>query len=202
STMRSVAVTLACGASAVGLWWANQQIGRLHRVVLVHAPVTTLPLASPANPPASDVTTSGRPVAVANFLFTGSGSRSCIDPSSPYAGAFLGDGAAGARSDTIMVFHVDPASSQAAILSFPRDLWVPIAGTARKDRINSAFDPDDPSRLVQTIETNFVIHIDHFVGVDFCAFKTMVDTVGGIRIPFAYPTRDIHTGLDIARPGC
>ena len=198
-----VVVVFACVGSAMALWWANQQISRLHRVVLVHAPVTnTLPVATPPGSPLSDVTTGGRPVGATNFLFTGSDSRSCIDPSSPYAGAFLGDGTAGARSDTIMVFHVDPTSAQAAILSFPRDLWVPIAGTPRKDRINSAFDPDDPSRLVQTIETNFGIHIDHFVGVDFCAFKTMVDAVGGIRIPFAYPTRDTHTGLDITEPGC
>jgi LCP family protein required for cell wall assembly len=101
-----------------------------------------------------------------------------------------------------MILHVDPATTQAALLSFPRDLWVPIAGTTRKDRINSAFRPDDPSQLVQTIESDFGIHVDHYVGVDFCAFKNMVDAVGGIQIPFLYPTRDTHTGLNITQPGC
>jgi LCP family protein required for cell wall assembly len=179
----------------------------LHRVAIVHAPVGTVALTVPPNVSASAVTTTTTttvaPLGTMNFLFTGSDSRACIDPSSPYAGAFLGDGASiGARSDTIMVFHVDPASAQAAILSFPRDLWVPIAGTLRDDRINAAFNPNDPSQLVQTIETNFGIRIDHYVGVDFCAFRTMVNAVGGIRIPFAYPTRDTHTGLNISQPGC
>jgi LCP family protein required for cell wall assembly len=199
----NVVVVVGCLVMAGVVWWANQQIGRLHRLTIVHAPGSALDLTSPAGSPASNATTPSRPLGATNFLFTGSDSRSCIDPSSPYAGAFLGEGSTiGARSDTIMVFHVDPASAQAAILSFPRDLWVPIAGTTRKDRINSAFSPDDPNQLVQTIETNFGIRIDHYVGVDFCAFKTMVDTVGGVRIPFAYPTRDTHTGLDIAQPGC
>ena len=36
--------------------------------------------------------------------------------------------AMGERSDTVMVMRVDPANTRAAILSFPRDLWVRIAG--------------------------------------------------------------------------
>ena len=199
----TVALALVCLALAVAVWWAGQQIGRLHGVILVHAAAPTvvqaLPVVSqPTSPPTSALSN-----ASVNFLLTGSDSRSCIDPSSPYAGAFLGAGAsAGARSDTIMILHVDPAATQAALLSFPRDLWVPIAGTSRKDRINAAFNPDDPSQLVQTIESDFGIHVDHYVGVDFCAFKNMVDAVGGIHIPFVYPTRDTHTGLNITQPGC
>ena len=73
-----------------------------------------------------------------NYLIVGSDSRDCIDPGSPYAGAFLTEGNdIGDRSDTIMVLRVDPDESQAAILSFPRDLWVRIGSTNRKSRINS-----------------------------------------------------------------
>ena len=38
------------------------------------------------------------------------------------------DAVGGQRSDTIMVLHIDPKQEQAAILSIPRDLYVPIAG--------------------------------------------------------------------------
>jgi LCP family protein required for cell wall assembly len=101
-----------------------------------------------------------------------------------------------------MLLRVDPNQSQAAILSFPRDLWVRIGSTNRKNRINSAFNKDDPSQLVATIEQNFDIPVDHYIEVDFCAFKYLVDALGGVKIPFAYPTRDRHTGLNIPAPGC
>jgi LCP family protein required for cell wall assembly len=101
-----------------------------------------------------------------------------------------------------MVLRVDPDESQAAILSFPRDLWVRIGSTNRKSRINSAFDKHDPGRLVQTIEENFDIPVDHYIEVDFCAFKYLVDAVGGVKIPFEFPTRDRYTGLNVPEPGC
>ena len=56
-----------------------------------------------------------------------------------------------------------------------------IADTGNKSRINSAYERDDPQKLVDTIYANFGIAIDHYIQVDFCAFKTLVDAVGGRR---------------------
>lgn len=137
-----------------------------------------------------------------NFLITGSDNNACIDPSSPFAGAFGDRSSLGERSDTIMIMRVDPATSQAAVLSFPRDLWVTIAGTDTESRINSAYIKGDPSKLTETIYENFRIGIDHYIQVDFCAFKTLVDAVGGVPVPFAYAARDGNTGLDVPLPGC
>ena len=127
-----------------------------------------------------------------NFLLTGADNGACVDPNSPYAPAF-GDaesGRVGERSDTIMVFRVDPAADRVAVLSFPRDLYVTIADSGNKGRINSAYRRDDPQRLIDTIYENFGIGIDHYIQVDFCTFKTLVDAVGGVTVPFAYPARD------------
>ena len=88
------------------------------------------------------------------------------------------------------------------MLSFPRDLWVHIAGSDSDNRINSAYIKNDPTTLIRTIYDNFGIGIDHFVQVDFCAFKTLVDAVGGVTVPFEYPTRDLHTGSTFPWPGC
>jgi LCP family protein required for cell wall assembly len=55
---------------------------------------------------------------------------------------------------------------------------------------------------VQTIEENFGVFIDHTVQVSLCAFKSLVDAVGGVNVPFAYPTKDDETGLNIDAPGC
>jgi LCP family protein required for cell wall assembly len=142
--------------------------------------------------------------AAKNFLLTGADNGACVDPNSPYAPAF-GDaesGRVGERSDTIMVFRVDPAAGRVAVLSFPRDLYVKIAGSNSSSRINSAYRRDDPQRLIDTIYQNFGVGIDHYIQVDFCTFKTLVDAVGGVTVPFAYPARDPNTGLNVPTTGC
>lgn len=141
-------------------------------------------------------------VAAQNWLVAGVDNGECVAPGQAPA-ANIGDRSQmGERSDTIMLIRIDPPANQAAILSFPRDLWVTIAGSNRKSRINAAFDSRNPSRLVQTIEQNFFLPVDHFISIDFCAFKEIVKAVGGVRVPFAYAVRDRQLGFEIAAPGC
>jgi LCP family protein required for cell wall assembly len=135
-----------------------------------------------------------------NFLITGADSNACVDPNSPWADAtdptredFV------SRSDTIMVMRVDPVTRAAAVLSFPRDLWVDIPGKG-KNRINSAYVQNDYSLLAQTIYNNFGIIIDHYIQVDFCAFKGIVDALGGVAVPFTTAIIDRNVGLYIAPP--
>jgi len=138
-----------------------------------------------------------------NFLITGSDNDSCIDKKSPFAGGLGNRSAFGERSDTIMIIRVNPKDNQAAILSFPRDLWVKQAGSSRSNRINSNFDKKNPNRLIRTIKENFNIVVDHYVNIDFCAFKEVVDAVGGVRVPFPYRARDRRTGFKVQRvPVC
>jgi polyisoprenyl-teichoic acid--peptidoglycan teichoic acid transferase len=109
----------------------------------------------------------------------------------------------GKHSDTIMVLHADPRAEKAAILSIPRDLYVTIAGTGRKDRINTAIQSaDGERRLIATIREELGIHIDHYAEVDFYGFRGIVDSVGGVTIPFTSPARDRVTGLNVPKPGC
>jgi len=139
-----------------------------------------------------------------NFLLTGADNGACIDPNSPYAPAF-GDaesGRVGERSDTIMIMRVDPAAKRVAVLSFPRDLYVTISGSRNRARINSAYRRDDPQELIDTIYENFGVGTDHFIQVDFCTFKTLVDAVGGVTVPFEFPARDPNTGLAVQATGC
>ncbi|MDQ3469498.1 MAG: LCP family protein [Actinomycetota bacterium] len=137
-----------------------------------------------------------------NFLVTGADNGACVDPDSPYAPAFADREGTGERSDTIIVFRVDPVTSRVAILSFPRDLYVEIADSGNLARINSAYRRDEPQRLADTIFENFGIGVDHFIQIDFCAFKTLVDAVGGVTVPFEFPARDPRTGLNVPTTGC
>lgn len=135
-----------------------------------------------------------------NFLITGSDAGACDDPNSP---TNVGPrDQLGERTDTIMVMRVDPSTNRAAVLSFPRDLYVTISGTNGRNRINAAYKVDQPQRLADTIYENFFIPIDHYIQIDFCAFKRLVDAVGGVGVPFEFPARDTATGLDITQTGC
>jgi LCP family protein required for cell wall assembly len=198
----SIALAVVCLVAAFGIWYANHRLQDLERVVITHAAAVTIAAADPTAGTAPPETVDTTPGSAQNFLLIGSDSRqgACTAADSPFAG---GLGSVDSNlSDTIILVRVDPKTSQAAILSFPRDLWVTVSGTGRKSKINSAYEPQNPSRLVQTIEENFGIFVDHTVQVSLCAFKSLVDAVGGVKVPFAFPTKDDTTGLNIETPGC
>lgn len=139
-----------------------------------------------------------------NYLLVGSDTRAGISESDPNAGAFLGEGAPdanSARSDTIMILRIDPKQTKAQLLSLPRDLYVPIAGTSRTDRINSAFG-DGRAVLAATIQQNLGISINHYVEVDFVGFQKIIDAIGGVDMYFQVPVKDAYTGLNVESAGC
>ena len=111
-----------------------------------------------------------------NFLIVGSDTRDVIDESDPDATAFLGEEPGGRRSDTIMVARVDAQNRTVDLVSFPRDLWVPIVGTGSSERINTAYGASDgPQRLIDTIRQDFDIEINHYVEIDFESFRGIVE---------------------------
>lgn len=112
----------------------------------------------------------------------------------------------GQRSDVVMIWHVDPATHQIEVLSIPRDTMVSMVGSdvaqfGQFNRINAAYN-SGPDLLVQTIEDNFGIPINHVVQVDFGGFEGAVNALGGIYLDFNYPAKDVYSGLDITHPGC
>ena len=206
--VNAVAV-FACFAAAIGVYYGNEKANDRRVVSIIGSeggPTLTLPSTTVADGSQTDSTTTEAPAPVdidaKNFLITGSDNGACVDPSSPYAAAFGDRNGLGERADTIMMLRLDPKTNAAAVLSFPRDLWVRIGGTKRMGRINGAFSAEDPNTLILTIWDNFGILADHYVNIDFCAFKQIVDAVGGVRVPFATPVRDRHTNLLIETAGC
>ncbi len=142
--------------------------------------------------------TDGGPVM--NVLLVGSDSRANLEGS--VAAGFGKDQVEGQRSDTVMILHIDPRAQKAAIVSVPRDLYVPIAGTNFSDRVNAAFALGGPDQLIATVQKAFGVTIHHYVQVDFVGFKDIVDAVGGVTMYVPYPVRDTGSGLDIGRAGC
>ena len=141
-------------------------------------------------------TVAGEP---ANYLLVGTDSRQGLDPD---LAGFTDDNESGCNcTDTIMVLRVDPKAGEAQILSFPRDLFIPIAGTGESSRINSAHAKGEQT-LIDTIQENFGLTINHYVEIDFVGFEKLVNAVGGIPMWFDAPVRDTHTGLVVPEPEC
>lgn len=145
---------------------------------------------------------------VINVLLVGSDSSAALDPNDP-----IQIGRQGERfGDVIIVAHIDERAGNVALLSLPRDLWVPIAGTQREDRINRAFLVGGPATLIDTIEETFDIPIHHYVNVDFAGFQGLVEAVGSVEVYFDAPARDWNvnarpeprsqTGFIVEEAGC
>ncbi len=69
------------------------------------------------------------------------------------------------------------------------------------NRINAAYD-SGPDLLIQTIEKDLGIKINHYMAVDFPGFSDMVDALGGITMDFPTAVKDAYTGLDVTQTGC
>ncbi|MDQ6724885.1 MAG: LCP family protein [Actinomycetota bacterium] len=137
-------------------------------------------------------------------MVVGSDSRANLSPQEAASfceKADCSDQAGPEHSDTLLLLHVGAGGSKATVLSIPRDTNVAIAGTARRDRINTAFSVS-PDTLITTIRQNFGIEVNHYVVVDFVGFRRIVAAVGGIDVYFAAPARDAFSGLNVAQPGC
>jgi LCP family protein required for cell wall assembly len=133
----------------------------------------------------------GEPI---NVLLVGSDSRE---------GEYDESAVSGKRTDTILVLRVDPRSEQVTALSFPRDLVLQVAGQNRRGMINAIYNaPGKQQALIDTIQQDFGIAINHWVEVDFQGFRQLVDAIDGVTLYIPYPLRDIKSGFQIDQTGC
>src|SRR5438067_11374843 len=134
-----------------------------------------------------------------NVLLVGSDSRANVEGNGQFNDK--SNPVTGQRSDTMMILHADTKQKKAMILSIPRDLYVPIAGTNGSNRINTAFD-GGAQQLVDTIQQDLGIKVNHYVQVDFVGFQSIVNSVGGVDLYVPAPARDKLSDLSIKTAGC
>jgi len=176
----NIFIVFSCLVAAGGLAWAYNQASALPRIDV-----------------GSSLQAASAPGEAMNILLVG------IDDG---MGLAEGDPVLRGRSkslntDTIMILRVEPKTQQASLLSLPRDLWVDIAGGGQ-GRINTALSLGGPERLIQTINQDFGIPINHYAMVDFQGFEALVKAVNGVPVYFNYPSRDQATGLFQYDTGC
>ena len=85
------------------------------------------------------------------------------------------------RSDTIILVHVDPDNNYLSMLSLPRDLRVDVPGHGIQ-KINAAFAYGGAALTITTVEQLTGVDINHYLEVDFQAFKDITDALGGVYV--------------------
>lgn len=85
------------------------------------------------------------------------------------------------RSDTMMIVTLDPDDNVIKLTSIMRDLYVEIPGR-KNNRINATYVFGGPELLMETIELNFGVHIDHYIAVNFSMLGKLIDSIGGLTL--------------------
>ena len=88
------------------------------------------------------------------------------------------------RSDAMILLTMNFDTGKVHLTSLMRAMYVCIP---RSDgdiwgMLNASYSWGGPKLLIDTIENNFRINIDHYVVVDFSSFKLAIDTLGGVDI--------------------
>jgi LCP family protein required for cell wall assembly len=179
-TSLATVMVLGVGAVAGHAWYLNSQIHRLPVKDLTAAP------------------TARAAKGTENILMVGSTSRCALKVQNPAYG-LCSEGVTGVNSDVVMILNL--ATHAVSVLSIPRDLFVPNARQEGANKIDAAL-YQGPSQLVDAIEEDFGIPIQHLVELDFDTFANVVDALGGIKMYFPEPVYDSYSGLDITSPGC
>ncbi|MEA2367030.1 MAG: polyisoprenyl-teichoic acid--peptidoglycan teichoic acid transferase [Thermoleophilaceae bacterium] len=92
-----------------------------------------------------------------------------------------GEGASGARSDTIMLVRLNPHKEATAIMSLPRDLKVRIPGYG-VDKINASYEFGGPALTLRTVQDLTGLPINHVINVTFKGFWRAVNAIGCVYV--------------------
>ncbi len=156
----------SCGEVSGGSGFAVDEQG---------TPVADLPPAPIA--PGADLPPAWDGASRINILFIGLDARDLEENNGP------------PRTDSMILFTVDPISKTAGMLSIPRDMWVNIPGFGYS-RINTAYPSGEgallpgggPGLAMKTVSQFIGVPVDYYVQVDFNVFVIMVDelvSIGG-----------------------
>ncbi|MDQ2798982.1 MAG: LCP family protein, partial [Armatimonadota bacterium] len=86
-----------------------------------------------------------------------------------------------ARSDILMVAHLDFDKKTVSLLSIPRDTLANIPGHGTT-KINAAHEFGGPALSEQTVQNNFGIPSDKYIALDFEGFEQAIDILGGVDL--------------------
>lgn len=97
------------------------------------------------------------------------------------AGSDARPGEKRSRTDSMMILTIDKLHKDIKITSLARDTFVDIPGHGYS-KLTHAYAFGGEDLLVQTIENNLGIDINHFVFINFESFIAIIDAIGGVEV--------------------
>jgi polyisoprenyl-teichoic acid--peptidoglycan teichoic acid transferase len=97
------------------------------------------------------------------------------------------------RADALQLVVLDTVKRRGAVLSFPRDSYVPIPGFGT-NKINAAMAFGGPGLLVATFERLTGVPIDYYALTSFDGLTDIVDKVGGVQVEVDMNLNDPFAG--------
>ena len=101
-------------------------------------------------------------------------------------------------TDVLMLVIADTDTGAVALLSLPRDLWLP----SRSSRINAVWAREGTQSLVDTVADVVGMPINHLAQVNFTAFAELVDRIDGVAVSTDRALADFSSNLFIPAAGC
>ena len=99
-----------------------------------------------------------------------------------------------ARSDTMILCSINKRTNQITLISFMRDMYVPIPGYS-DNRINAAYNYGGASLLKETLQNDFGVVIDNAIEVDFEGFIKAMTAVGDLEIELSQEEAEYLNGI-------
>ncbi len=103
--------------------------------------------------------------------------------------------------DTQSMFFVsfDTTTKQLYMISIPRDLYVTIPGYT-SDKVDTASAYGNIAGSIKTVETDFGVHIDHYIWIGLQGFINVINSVGGLDVNVIHPMVENDFPDDIEQP--
>ncbi|MCR2783510.1 LCP family protein [Microbacterium sp. zg-B96] len=135
------------------------------------------------------------------------GTDECEDEiAGSFGGRCKGPDASGQLNDVNLLVHISDAPRRVTVVSFPRDLMVPIPSCTQEDGsqtsamskqpLNSAYSYGGLGCVVSTLSKLSGMSVPYAAKVSFGNVINITDAIGGVEVCIAGGIRDRHTGID------
>lgn len=134
------------------------------------------------------------------------GTDSCEGPNAALSGACEAGDTAGERNDVTMLVHISDNPRRVTVVSFPRDMLVPIPSCTGEDgtqysamsqqMLNVSYSYGGLSCTVLTIEKLTGVDIQFAAATRWTGVINMSDAIGGVDVCLSDPIKDANTGIN------
>lgn len=96
-----------------------------------------------------------------------------------------------ARSDVNLIMVINPIRRKILILNTPRDFYVPLAMNGKNDKLTHA-GLYGVNESLRTLENFYQIKINYYARINFDAFASVIDQIGGVDVTIPYVVNTYH----------